>query len=75
MGARVLLYAVPGLPLHVEDLMPQPLLARCAGALRAHGHCTTVFDDGNVDALVSTIDGRLTLLLAEMLDGVAHHPV
>ena len=51
MGTRIHLYAVPGLPLHVEDLMPQSLLARCAGALAAHGNAPLVIDTGSVDGL------------------------
>lgn len=74
MGARVQLYALPGLPLHVEDLMPQLLLARCAGALQTHGHETIIFDDGTVDALGDAIDGDFTHLLAHMLDGAPESP-
>lgn len=51
MGTRIHLYAVPGLPLHVDDLMPQSLLARCAGGLAAHGNAPLVIDAGSVDGL------------------------
>ncbi len=68
MDTRVLLYALPGMPLHVDDLMPQPLLARCAGALRAHGHGATIVDDGTLDALESLLDDELPHILAATID-------
>lgn len=68
MGARVLLYAVPGLPLHVEDLMPQALPARCAGVLRAHGHRVLIVDDGTVDAIDNVTDTTLQSQLTDLLD-------
>lgn len=68
MGARVLLYAVPGLPLHVEDLMPQALPARCAGVLRAHGHDVLIVDDGTVDAIDDATDGTTRDQLAELFE-------
>lgn len=51
MGTRIHLYALPGLPLHVEDLMPQPLLARCAASLVARGHAVQIIDEGSIDRL------------------------
>ncbi len=68
MGARVLLYVVPGLPLHVEDLMPQALPARCAGVLRAHGHRVLIVDDGTVDAIDNVTDSTLQTQLTERLE-------
>jgi len=72
MGARVLLYVVPGLPLHVEDLMPQALPARCAGVLRAHGHHVLIADDGTVDAIDNVTDGSTQDQLTGLLTGA--HP-
>jgi len=51
--------------------MPQPLLARCAGALTAHGHDTTVIDEGTVDALGAAIDGELSQSLRQLVDGAS----
>ena len=48
--------------------MPQPLLASCAGALRAHGHDVSIVDDGTVDALGSAICEEMPSVLASMLD-------
>jgi hypothetical protein len=68
MGSKIHLYALPGLPLHVEDLMPQPLLARCAGSLSAQGHCVLIVDEGTVDRLELASTPALTATLHELQD-------
>jgi hypothetical protein len=74
MGARVLLYAVPGLPLCVEDLMPHHTLAKCAGALRVLGHDAIILDDGTVDALDDTVSDDLREMLGTQLNSPATRP-
>lgn len=69
MGRQIHLYALPGLPLHVEDLMPQPLLARCAGSLSAQGHAALVIDEGTVERL--DVD-TLPPLVAAVHEHLAH---
>lgn len=70
MGRQIHLYALPGLPLHVEDLMPQPLLARCAGSLSAQGHSPLVIDEGSLERL--EVDTLPTLVAA--IDEHLAHP-
>lgn len=71
MAHRIHLYALPGLPLSVDDLMPQPLLARCAGSLSAQGHDALVLDDASVDCLERAGGAEAAALLA---DSTAHAP-
>lgn len=68
MGNRIHIYALPGLPLHVDDLMPQPLLARCCGTLSAQGHSVLIIDEGSVDKLDSPGVTALSEAMAEHLE-------
>ncbi|MBX3179306.1 MAG: hypothetical protein KF886_18275 [Candidatus Hydrogenedentes bacterium] len=65
MGTRIHLYALPGLPIRLEDLTPQPLLARCAGALSARGHVARIYDAGSLACLDQPETRALAHMIAE----------
>lgn len=66
MGSRIHIYALPGLPIQLDDLMPQPLLARFSGSLTAQGHSVLIFDEGSIERLETACPPGLG-------DALSHH--